>query len=524
MKVWIEKTIVKGRKDRLDGDLMLGKALWSPTKNKGGADIYSSMRDVQKGDIVLHLTDNKAITGVSKVQQSYEEGKGAEGSDWEGPAYIIKLNDFVLLEPPLTRETVLTEENRASLDLIRSNNNVFYNSGLTLNQGAYLTGAPLDLVSLINESYHKSTQSEIKYLTEYLRKTNKYFLVGAYWDGSRTSDQTERFIKANVWENGYDDKFIDEVKSVPEGSKIAIKAVFTREKTKSVMAIKAKGTVAKNHSDGKKLNVNWEKDFTPFEVDFSGGYWATIKEVTNEEHILRIFNNSMKYKGVFDTIKNKFNQPIFNNYTHWLRQIITDLGIYQNDERIVYSVRENRLNFTIGQRYCFNLYLNDSRGVYGVISKDKLLDTSEPYDGNPPQPFYNYYTEFNPSNEDWDSIKKAIKEELSRTTKSGFRRHNNLDFENFVFDLESVQNTNKMNMNFPLNTILYGPPGTGKTYNTILRAAQIIENRVIDSYDEALEVFKANLHDKIEFITFHQNYSYEDFIQGLRPETEKKSN
>ena len=75
-------------------------------------------------------------------------------------------------------------------------------------------------------------------------------------------------------------------------------------------------------------------------------------------------------------------------------------------------------------------------------------------------------------------------------------------------------------MNFPLNTILYGPPGTGKTYKTILRAAQIIENRVIDSYDEALEVFKANLHDKIEFITFHQNYSYEDFIQGLRPDTE----
>ena len=75
-------------------------------------------------------------------------------------------------------------------------------------------------------------------------------------------------------------------------------------------------------------------------------------------------------------------------------------------------------------------------------------------------------------------------------------------------------------MNFPLNTILYGPPGTGKTYNTILRAAQIIENREIDSYDEALEVFKANLHDKIEFITFHQNYSYEDFIQGLRPDTE----
>ncbi|GLR16005.1 EVE domain-containing protein [Portibacter lacus] len=78
-------------------------------------------------------------------------------------------------------------------------------------------------------------------------------------------------------------------------------------------------------------------------------------------------------------------------------------------------------------------------------------------------------------------------------------------------------------MNFPLNTILYGPPGTGKTYHTILRAAEIIENRKIESYDEALEIFKTNLHDQIEFITFHQNYSYEDFIQGLRPETDNKS-
>lgn len=77
-------------------------------------------------------------------------------------------------------------------------------------------------------------------------------------------------------------------------------------------------------------------------------------------------------------------------------------------------------------------------------------------------------------------------------------------------------------INFPLNTILYGPPGTGKTYNTILRAAEIIENRQIDSYKNALEIFNANLYNRIEFVTFHQNYSYEDFIQGLRPDVEAK--
>ncbi|NLB93727.1 MAG: AAA domain-containing protein, partial [Bacteroidales bacterium] len=79
-------------------------------------------------------------------------------------------------------------------------------------------------------------------------------------------------------------------------------------------------------------------------------------------------------------------------------------------------------------------------------------------------------------------------------------------------------NTNKMN--FPLNTIFYGPPGTGKTYNTVLRAAEIIEDREIKDYEEALKIFNTNLHNQIEFITFHQNYSYEDFIQGIRPDTD----
>ncbi|WP_316633510.1 AAA family ATPase [uncultured Flavobacterium sp.] len=80
--------------------------------------------------------------------------------------------------------------------------------------------------------------------------------------------------------------------------------------------------------------------------------------------------------------------------------------------------------------------------------------------------------------------------------------------------------TNPSNQNIPLNQILYGPPGTGKTYNTVLEAAKIITDNENIHYDEALEVFNNNLTDQIEFITFHQNYSYEDFIQGIRPDTE----
>ncbi len=106
---------------------------------------------------------------------------------------------------------------------------------------------------------------------------------------------------------------------------------------------------------------------------------------------------------------------------------------------------------------------------------------------------------------------------------NGFYSASIKSYGEFLKTNQANQSLNNNQLEFPLNTILYGPPGTGKTYNTILRAAQIIENRIINSYEEALYVFRSNLHNQIEFITFHQNYSYEDFIQGLRPETDNKS-
>ncbi len=76
---------------------------------------------------------------------------------------------------------------------------------------------------------------------------------------------------------------------------------------------------------------------------------------------------------------------------------------------------------------------------------------------------------------------------------------------------------------FPCNIILYGPPGTGKTYNTIDLAVEIINGNKA-SHQENKEVFDVlRKEGQIEFITFHQNYSYEDFMIGIRPDLDEAS-
>ncbi len=79
----------------------------------------------------------------------------------------------------------------------------------------------------------------------------------------------------------------------------------------------------------------------------------------------------------------------------------------------------------------------------------------------------------------------------------------------------------------PLNTILYGPPGTGKTWHTVTRAVAIIEEKDVkeveqeqrDEVKRRFETYRDRDRDdaQVEMVTFHQNTTYEDFIEGIRP-------
>ncbi len=143
----------------------------------------------------------------------------------------------------------------------------------------------------------------------YLNDDAKYYLVGSFWDTSTPQDQTLRFVEEGTWVNGYTDRFNDDVRKVKPGSRIAIKSAFVREKTKSVMAIKARGVVIENLNDGQTLQVDWEQNFVPFEVSF-GGYLTTIKEVTNRSHIEAIWGEKELVNDDLQSTKHLKKAPL----------------------------------------------------------------------------------------------------------------------------------------------------------------------------------------------------------------------
>ncbi len=257
-----------------------------------------------------------------------------------------------------------------------------------------VTDAPYPVLSYVAWLENRLADDIPTYTPEQLSVSGMapaYYCVGVDWSGN---DQLPSFLERGIWKNGYWDKFLNIVKKVPVGARVAAKAVHTENNAAGVsvtaMKIRALGTVTGNPGDGRTLEVAWDEEFTPFKLVDQGSYWKTISAVKKES--LR--------KAIFGT-----NQPP-----------LPPVG-----------------------------------------------------GGDPPV------------------IPPNAKRQYPNPVP------------------------------YALNTILYGPPGTGKTYHTLEIAAHIVSGEMPDNHAEAKHLFDELRGNQIEFITFHQSYTYEDFVIGIKP-------
>jgi 5-methylcytosine-specific restriction protein B len=172
------------------------------------------------------------------------------------------------------------------------------------------------------------------------------WFVGAMYDG--TDDQLPRFLKDGLWENGYTDKYLEAVKSIQVGDRIAIKSSYTRKKNLpfdthghvvSVMAIKATGIVTDNVGDGRILGVDWTPPTPPREWYF----------YTNRSAVWRVLPGDWMTDALIGFAFDDKPQDIkrFCNYPYW-RERFGEKP--ESDQRFIWTkfyeaVADNLLRF-----------------------------------------------------------------------------------------------------------------------------------------------------------------------------------
>ena len=138
--------------------------------------------------------------------------------------------------------------------------------------------------------------------------------------------------------------------------------------------------------------------------------------------------------------------------------------------------------------------------------------------------------------EEYERVQRLAREIFQLLTEDGLAPKDMIDVQSFVWSAlyapnaedqtkkdtdqedSSPQPEVEVMTSQPLNLILYGPPGTGKTYNTATRAVKICDGACPVDRAALMQRYRQLITEKrISFVSFHQSFSYEEFIEGIRP-------
>lgn len=233
--------------------------------------------------------------------------------------------------------------------------------------------------------------------------------------------------------------------------------------------------------------------------------------------VISHFHSQMNPEN-FKSVCSYFKESTVDSYLSILGFILYKIEAELDSQKIVFSCKNGGLNFIIGQRYAFNLSkTKNGQEEFGFITNIKLIGDSAEYKGSGNAAYFSNTTDPGFINKHIKAFRDACTYEFDRTNRSGYINSDDADFRAAAFenitpiekDSSDHKEVESMQLN-ALNTIFYGPPGTGKT---------VFATKLMDDFEKSYKGTdgQAKISLNTKFVTFHQSYSYEDFIEGIKP-------
>lgn len=222
------------------------------------------------------------------------------------------------------------------------------------------------------------------------------------------------------------------------------------------------------------------------------------ENLTDEKKLIKFSNEDNSFKEVFDIHHNYAKDTTFNDLRSGARRYKYYLQ-YLDIKKTLDKFNNGSLEFDLNGAYrYFEIFKNNKKYPIKVICKENIevLELSNEFTTHQAE----------------EKLKKIF---------------NKIPLINIDFYDNEIKNRNigkfmsKSTQKQALNQILYGSPGTGKTFNTINRAIEIIDSDFYKENRDDREALKEKFEEykkagQIEFITFHQSFSYEEFVEGIK--------